>query len=88
MVRAAAHGRNVQHLRCGSGAVRYEVRSDGPNRYGVEFWSIVDTENGLARVTWTNVSLAYEQCLWLNAHADRQPETVVDARELAREAAR
>ena len=61
---------------------RYLVRDDGPNRYGVASWSIVDTRNGKARAVWTIESYAYERCLWLNAHADAQPETIHDAATL------
>lgn len=66
---------------------RFVVRNDGPNRYGCEFWSIVDTRNGVARATWTAVGYAYEQALWLNEHSADAPDTAVDAAELAREAA-
>jgi hypothetical protein len=50
---------------------RYTVRNDGPNRCGVEFWSIVDTTTGEVRATWTAVVSAHEQCDWLNAHENR-----------------
>ena len=46
---------------------RYIVQADGPNRYGVEFWSIVDTRTSEVRATWTVPSYACEQCDWLNA---------------------
>lgn len=48
---------------------RYTVRNDGPDRYGVEYWSIIDTRDSRVRATWTVVAYAYDQCNWLNANA-------------------
>lgn len=67
---------------------RYIVRNDGPNRYGVDFFSVVDQRTGTARATWTVGHLACEQCDWLNANRADAPDTEVDASALAQEASR
>lgn len=54
---------------------RFLVRDDGPNRYGVEFFSVVDTLTGEVRATWTVGYAAVDQCRWLNAHASAQAPT-------------
>jgi len=56
-------------------STRYIVRDDGPNRYGVDFWSVLDTATGEVRATWTVGHYAVSQCAWLNAHASAQPPT-------------
>jgi hypothetical protein len=66
---------------------RFLVRHDSPDHSGCDYFSILDTRTGLVRATWTVGHYAASQAAWLNAHADTQPDTVVDAVELLREAA-